>query len=292
VKSKPQIRLLDETEEAPSALGVVMLRTEFPFMGETVGLRAMVPERRATLADVVPLARAVCDRLTEAAIRCAERAGRTISCAKGCSTCCTNYLVPMTAPEAFRLWQDLRALPAAERRRLEVAFDAAEKTVAESGLIEAYAKLDPNDPDSAAAQRELAGKWWAEQRFPCPLLHEAACRYYASRPIPCREFLVVSPPELCAANRETRVRRPFSMHVLLSKWAGELEAARPTLVLLPNFLSWCLGNVARGRRTWRGPQIVKHLLDALTETAGAADKKFGGPLGNPPSDPPEAALAV
>jgi Fe-S-cluster containining protein len=275
---RPQIRLLEETEDAPSVVGLELLRAELPFMGERLELRVEVPDRRATLAEVVPLARAICDRFTEAAVRCVAKAGRRISCTKGCGVCCTNYLVPMTVPEAFRLLADLRAAAPGERRRLEAAFDAAEETLAASGLLEACRNLDPGDPASGVAQRELAGKWWSERRFPCPLLRDQACSHYASRPIPCREFLVVSPPQRCESNAETRVRRPFSMHAVLSQWAAELEGTRPTLVLLVNFLSWCMQRAERGRRTWRGPQIVRKLLEILTDTAAAADETYRGPV--------------
>ena len=138
-----QIRLCDEGE--PSPAGCAALEAEFPFIDETVRLRAAVPEFRATLADVVPLAREICDRLTSSVVRQVEARGRAISCAKGCGVCCTNYLVPMTVPEALRLWEDVQRLPPADFRRLAEAFDDVARRLAESGLEEAYARLDHAD---------------------------------------------------------------------------------------------------------------------------------------------------
>ena len=263
-----QIRLCDEGEPAPA--GCAALEAEFPYIDETVRLRAAVPEFRATLADVVPLAREICDRLTSSVVRQVEARGRAISCAKGCGVCCTNYLVPMTVPEALRLWEDIRRLPAADFRRLAGAFDDAARRLAESGLEEAYGRLDRADPASMAAQRELAGKWWSENRFPCPMLRDGACSLYVSRPMPCREFLVVSPPEQCRTNTETRVRRPVAMHAVLAAWAAEMEAAEPTLVLMCNLLPWCEAHPAGARRSWPAGQIVRRLLDILAEAAERA----------------------
>jgi Fe-S-cluster containining protein len=263
-----RIRLCDNGEPAPA--GCAILEAEFPYLDETIRLRVAVPDRPATLADVAPLAREICDRFTSAVIRHVEALGRSISCAKGCGVCCTNYLVPMTVPEALRLWEDLASLPAPERGRLEAGFDVAARKLAESGLEQAYGRLDRDDPASIVAQRELAGKWWSENRFPCPMLRDGACGLYASRPMPCREFLVVSPPDECESNRETRVRRPFPMHAVLAAWAAELEAARQALVLMCNLTGWCRANAARAGRTWDGVAIVRRFLDILTDTAARA----------------------
>jgi len=274
---RPEIRLHAEPPAATAA-GAVVLAAEFPFAGRNVALHVEVPDRRLSLADVVPLAREVCDRLTEAVIGAVQAAGRDISCRKGCGVCCTNHLVPLTVPEAFRLQQEFDALPAGRRGELDRAFTGAAEEVDESGLAEDYGRLDKADPLSERRQRDLAGKWWSQRHFPCPLLARDACSLYPFRPIPCREFLVVSPPERCATNTETRVRRPFSVHDVLADWAAEMEGTAPTLVLLPNFLPWTQGKVSRSQRTWRGPGMVRRWLDRLTATAAQADAGYAGPV--------------
>ena len=270
MKSRNDIRLLDEG--APPAGGCTVLDCRLSCLGAELALRVQVPDARASLADVVPLARSICDLLTGLVERDAAARGLTISCRKGCGDCCTNYLVPMTAPEAFRLLDDLGALGDGERRRLEAAFTAAAGRLEASGLCEVYRGMDPADADSPRRQRDLAGKWWSANRFPCPLLRDAACSHYPLRPMPCREFLVTSPPDNCRNNSETRLHRPFAMHSLLSRWAAELEGTRGVLVLLPNFLAWVQGKSARRQRTWRAPLIVRRFLDILAEAArrGAA----------------------
>jgi Fe-S-cluster containining protein len=276
VKRLPEIRLLTDAE--PLAAGCVVLQADVPFAGRAVHLRVQAPEGRARLADVVPLARAICDEFTKRVTQAVEAGGGRISCAKRCGVCCTNFLVPMSVPEAFAIMEDLQGLPLGERRRLEQEFAQAEQKLAESGLSQEFARLDPAEAGSAQKQRDLAGEWWSRQRFPCPLLRDDACGLYASRPIPCREFLAVSPPELCRTNQPTRVRRPFDMHTVLSVWAAELEGARPTLVLMANLLSWCLGKTTRAQRTWRAPGMVHRFLDVLGTVAARGEQTYQGPI--------------
>jgi len=263
-----RIRLLAGDEIAPD--GCVLIESHVPYLGQVAVFRVAVPASSARLQDAAGLARAICDHLVRRIIRGVEDAGGKITCSKGCGACCSSFLVPMTVPEAIRLIEDLQALPQRQRRRLEPLFLKAERKLAESDLAGKMAALDPDDPAGTAAQRELAGKWWSENRFPCPMLSGNACGLYRSRPIPCREFLALSDPRCCATNTETRVGRPFSMHQVVSAWAAEFEGTRPTLVLMANLLGWWQHNAERARRTWPAAILIRRLMEILTETAGKA----------------------
>jgi Fe-S-cluster containining protein len=263
-----RIRLLAGDEIAPD--GCVLIESHVPYLGQVAVFRVAVPASSARLQDAAGLARAICDDFVRRIIRGVEDAGGKITCSKGCGACCSSFLVPMTVPEAIRLIEDLQALPQRQRRRLEPLFLKAERKLAESDLAGKMAALDPDDPAGTAAQRELAGKWWSENRFPCPMLSGNACGLYRSRPIPCREFLALSDPRCCATNTETRVGRPFSMHQVVSAWAAEFEGTRPTLVLMANLLGWWQHNAERARRTWPAAILIRRLMEILTETAGKA----------------------
>ena len=271
-----RIRLLVGDEIAPD--GCVLIESHVPYLGQVAVFRVAVPADLARLQDVAGLARAICDELVRRIIRGVQDAGGKITCSKGCGACCSSFLVPMTVPEALQLIEDLQALPQRQRRRLEPLFLQAERKLAESDLAGKTASLDPNDPASTAAQRELAGKWWNENRFPCPLLSGNACGLYRSRPIPCRELLALSDPRCCATNTETRVRRAFSMHQVVSAWAAEFEGTRPTLVLMANLLGWWQHNTERARRTWPAAILIRRLMEILTQTAQQAAKTFQGPV--------------
>lgn len=262
MKQRPQPRLCPQ-----AGGGSAPLEAEFPFLGERIHLAVEAPEGRLTLADVVPLARAVCDRLTGTVVGQVAAQGRPITCSKGCGVCCTSYVIPLTVPEAFCLQREFQALPDRQRDRLESALVALAGKITAAGLAEGFAKLDRNDPASLDKQRQMVGGWWARERVPCPLLRDQSCSLYPIRPVPCREFLAVSPPQLCAENRPVRARWPFSMRTVLATWAGRLEDREPSLILMPNLLSWCRVRVTRARRTWRSPGMVRAFLDVLTEIA-------------------------
>ncbi len=270
------IRLLADDETAPA--GCALIESQVPYLGQVAVFRVAVPTGLARLQDAAGLARAICDEFVRRIIRGVEDAGGKITCSKGCGACCSSFLVPMTVPEAMRLVEDLQVLPHRERRRLEPLFLQAERKLADSDLAGQMASLDPNDPASTVQQRELAGKWWSENRFPCPLLADNSCGLYRSRPIPCREFLALSDPQCCATNTETRAAKPFSMHQVVAAWAAEFEGTRPTLVLMANLLGWWQHNAERTRRTWPGPILIRRLMEILAQTAGKAAKTFQGPV--------------
>ena len=271
-----RIRLLAGDEIAPD--GCVLIESHVPYLGQVAAFRVAVPASPARLQDVAGLARAICDDFVRRIIRGVEDAGGKITCSKGCGACCSSYLVPMTVPEALRLIEELQALDQRERRRLEPLFLKAEQKLAETDLAGQMASLDPDDPAGTAAQRELAGKWWSENRFPCPLLRGNACGLYRSRPLPCREFLALSDPRCCTTNTETRAGRPFSMHQVVSAWAAEFEGARPALVLMANLLGWWQHNAERAKLTWPGPILVRRLMELLAQTAREGEKTFQGPI--------------
>ena len=104
------IRLIDPAASPRPPAGWRRLETDLPLADETWHVAVDVQDRRAHLADIVPPARALCDRVV-AAVRQSESLGKPISCRKGCGTCCGKYLVTVTRPEGFRLMTDYAARP-------------------------------------------------------------------------------------------------------------------------------------------------------------------------------------
>ena len=110
--------------------------------------RLMVPDVPARLSDIVPLARQLADELSEIALRHARSAGKVVPCQRGCAACC-RYLVPLSPPEAFRLLEEVRALPPAPRRGLLDCFAAA----AERALEARQALVADTPPSPGGANR-------------------------------------------------------------------------------------------------------------------------------------------
>src|SRR5262249_61696224 len=64
----------------------------------------------------------------------------------------------------------------------------------------------------------------------CPFLEDETCMIYADRPLVCRGYVVVSPPELCTDPRAGQVqvvRLPFENEPLRAPRAAEAEPGRP-----------------------------------------------------------------
>jgi len=122
-------------------------------------LAAMLKEARAG-GSSVPAAK-VAQRTLKAAGERWPSADRW-ACRKGCSFCCHNA-VSVSAPEAFRLAREVRALPAPDRQRVESTLEGR-----------------------AAELSALRLEEQARRRTPCALLTaEGACGVHAARPLPC-----------------------------------------------------------------------------------------------------------
>jgi Fe-S-cluster containining protein len=140
-----------------------------------------VPSGPVEAAEVVPALQG----LVNAVVAAAE-AGRTVSCRKGCGACC-RQLVPVSLSEGERLLEVIDAQPAERREALQARFAAAEAAITGAGLDQRQGRSD----------RELSVAYFA-LGLPCPFLENESCSIHPERPLVCREYLVSSPPELCA----------------------------------------------------------------------------------------------
>ena len=271
-KKSKSIRFVPDPDAGPPPMGYIRLTTSLPFFEDTVQIALDVPDGRMGLADIMPAAWAISEHLTDLTVARVIDRGETIPCAKGCKACCRAYLVTCSPPEAFRLLDDIQSLRTSERQRCLAALQASAEQYARSGVTEACASEDIPADQREQAVSNLTAAFWRKTCFDCPILRDGACSLYGSRPTACREFLVTSPPELCAEYKPTRVPLPFSMGMTLSIWAGRIEELKPSLIPVVNVLAWFANKSARATRTWRAPAIVQTFLDVLTKRATTAHK--------------------
>src|SRR5260370_26127230 len=85
-------------------------------------------------------------------------------------------------------------MPPERRDALSGCFAAAEAAIEDAGLKERGERSD----------RELSVAYFAA-RIPCPFLEDESCSIHPERPLVCREYLVTSPAELCAGERQEGV---------------------------------------------------------------------------------------
>lgn len=203
-----------------------------------------VPSGPVPAADIVPALQG----LVNAVVAAAE-SGKSISCRKGCGACC-RQLVPISRTEGERLLSTVAALPEERRTSLEGRFAAAEAALAAAGLKERKGRPD----------RELSTAYFA-LGIPCPFLEEESCSIHPDRPLVCREYLVTSPPELCAGPEQEGVTPVPVPKVSVA--ARGLQDEREDWFPLALLMDWAKTRVKAGaRRT--GPEWIQRFLKGMS----------------------------
>ncbi len=239
---------------------------ELDIPGDPACFSIMVADKPARLSDIVPLARDLSNSLALTMIQRLGARGDCVPCRKGCSACC-NYLVPMSVPEAFRLAEELSAIPASEGQPLI------------KSSIETAGKILDNMPtdfdlsgsaDENGLRSEEVGDWYAGLGLPCPFLSDGLCLRYEQRPIACREHLVTGSATLCdlaSTEQAEGVKMPVSVLECLGRLTAELEQSDVEAVMLPLALPWAQENIERAGRTWPAPTMVERFIEILQTTA-------------------------
>jgi Fe-S-cluster containining protein len=161
--------------------------------GRTLRLEMSVPTGMTHPISLLPLFQSMADSFVGLALRDAESAGTKVSCQKGCGVCC-RQLVPISEVEARQLRNLVNNMPEPRRSEIRARFDEKRQRLQKVGLLEKLLepeRLRPEERTSFALDYFFQG-------IVCPFLEEGSCSIYSDRPIPCREYLVVSPAENCA----------------------------------------------------------------------------------------------
>lgn len=114
-----------------------------------------------------------------------------------------------------------------------------------------------------ANEREALGLEYFALGIPCPFLVDESCSIHQDRPLACREFLVMSPPEYCADPAGRRVEA-VNLPVRLSNILARLSTQGPGLhVVLPLALEWVAAQTQEVPLR-PGPEWVSHLFNLLS----------------------------
>ena len=171
------------------------VKLQLRVLGEAVDVVGEVPEGKIRIDEVLPLLLQIDNAAIDQAVKQSERAGRPISCCRGCSTCCRAQPVPVTPVEALALWRLVAALPEPRQAEIRARFDDRCQRLADAGLVAAYLERDASLSNEEA--RDIARRYF-ELGLACPFLAEdGACGIYTQRPFVCRQYLVTSPAKLC-----------------------------------------------------------------------------------------------
>jgi len=260
------IRLAAEAGSGDDA-GWESIKLDLGASAQQAELFILVEDRPARLAELVPVARALSQRITEGALRQAELGGARVPCTKGCSACC-YYLVSLSVPEVFCLWEETLAMPARQRLGIEQASLAAARRVLSDRPPEGFAECRCQGTTECPAELlDAASQWYREFELPCPFLAEGICTIYEQRPISCREYHVTSDAGSCGGGEAEpeRLLPAVRMSEVLGRLAAEVEGTGVEALMLPLALIWAGDNQQRGRRTWPAPLLAERFAQIVAE---------------------------
>lgn len=207
----------------------------------------------ATTGDFLPAFRSITDLLVRLSAESAESAGRPVSCKKGCGACC-RQVVPVAPSEARALARYVEGLPEPRRSEVRSRFAEAVRRLEEAGLGERLRKLARFNEEEF---RPFSTEYFA-QKVACPFLEEESCSVHPERPLACREFLVVSPAELCSLPTPDAVQT-VPLPASTGNAVRRLEGGWVPLVLA---LEWAGAN-PEGEPTGTGESVLRDFLEMM-----------------------------
>jgi Fe-S-cluster containining protein len=241
---------------------------ELDILDKKINFHISVGENQARLADIVPLARTLCTKITDAVLQNISSKGGQIACRKGCLACC-KHLIPLSVPEAFRLNEEISA--ATERQRKlawETCLHAARNILNKKPPIPFMPQTSDASPGSSI-DLNLVSNWYSELELDCPFLHNSVCTIYEQRPLACMEHYVTGSAEMYRKDCGTAevIEMPVQMTTVLGQLASELEGTSVEAVILPLALVWSEENRQRDERTWPFATMVKRFFEIVKEMA-------------------------
>jgi Fe-S-cluster containining protein len=250
-------------------------------IGETLNFRISFGKEKAKLADIVPPARVLCDKITEIVLRRTSNNGNHIPCGKGCSACCKRCLVPLSVPEALRFKEEIIAEPASRRESVWKACLRAAQLILKQRPPESL--IDRTDASSPMQSVDIGviSNWYTSLNLICPFLYNNVCGIYEQRPLACREHFIKGSSAACSGLGGVAevIEMPVQLPNVLGRLASELEGGQMESVILPLALIWCQENPGRAERTWPAEMMVKQFVEIVESMArrnmpSVVDKKM------------------
>ena len=241
-----------------------------PVAGVFLQASAQVPVGRTTLTELLPiiqnLENAIIGRVAE---EVAAR-GEPISCRAGCGACC-RQLVPLNIFEAEALTDWMRTLPPERQTALLERFHLALTALRDAGVIDEILKNEWVVEE--APNRKLAIDYF-HAGVACPFLEDERCSIHPMRPLACREYLVVSPPELCqdpSIYDVAGIPLPLKLSRVLHTFGQQIGGDPRGWIPLVFLLAWGKGGQRPGDFVaGTGEEVLRKFLERVTEVAHAA----------------------
>ena len=204
--------------------------------GEPVEMSMNVPAEPVKLRRMLPLLRQMSNGFVSAAEEQVAAAGKSISCKAGCGACC-RQLVPVSESEAFDLNELVDSMAEPRRTVIRQRFAAGLARLKSAGFFERLEAASRAGEDAYSA----AVNEYFDYGVACPFLENESCSIHENRPITCREYLVTSPPELCASAEGTgvqNVRQLFQLKEALLTASRRVTPEELPYVPMISVLEW------------------------------------------------------
>jgi Fe-S-cluster containining protein len=248
---------------------------ELHILGKPVNLHFFVRQEQARLTDIVPLAQAVCTKITDAVFESIRSDGGRIPCHRGCSACCSS-LVPLSVPEAFRLRKVILAMPEPHRQLTEQSCLLVAQRILKRKPPQQFVERTKGAPPNSLAKSNIVASWYRNLNLACPFHYKGVCTIYEKRPLACREHFVKGSARACRGKRGTaeEVEIPVRMVDALAQLASELEDTGIEAVMLPLMLVRHEENPQRAERTWPAAMMARRFVEIVKIMASKNSTKL------------------
>jgi Fe-S-cluster containining protein len=252
----------NDAESAGEERGTARVAVRLTLASHEVDAQFEVPAGPARWEDMLQPMRLLTEAAVAIAVRHCERAGRTISCRAGCGACC-RQLVPISEFEARQIQAVVDAMPEPRQSVIRERFAHAHSQLEAAGLLETLEHQREFDSDSAGR----LGNDYFRQQIACPFLEDESCSIYEQRPIKCREYLVTTPAEHCAAPEDHLIEQvplPISVAATNARLQSPDCPSRRSWVALSLALDWAASHPP-GPAEHTGPELLHEFLVKVTQ---------------------------
>lgn len=255
------IFLLDESADFDEQLcrDTARVCLNITIFGKELNLTIGFLDVPVRICDIIPVTQALCDRIVSTMLISAKNIGLNIPCKKGCSLCCKN-LVPLSAPEALWLDEEISRMPGYEQKVLHRSIEFARRKLLATR---------PPDFSEKNSKRDISN-WYAGLNLTCPFLAENVCDIYKSRPLACREHLVTGTRHCDGSNAQNIqiLKPPVSVLEAVAQLYAELEDDRTDAIMLPIVTKWAESVKNTEPKIYYMSHLLGRLVEILEQQAG------------------------
>ena len=178
--------------------------------GEPVEMEMTVPAFPIKPHRMLPVFQQMSSAMVGECVNAVEAKGKSVSCKAGCGACC-RQAVPISEVEAYQLAELVESMPEPRQSEVRQRFAQALAHFTEmkwfDELIDIKDLASAGDPGFTPDKFNEVITNYMKEDVPCPFLEEESCSIHPDRPLLCRDYLVTSAGEKCAAPTKENIEK-------------------------------------------------------------------------------------